>query len=193
MLNSVINWCQDQQGRKGPSPVLATYCQKFPSLTDQQIEFLKTFDYPSKRSKATGDLLPREFCSGWGAQYLIVDGENVAPAGFEFLVEKIQSIKLLNDLSRVAVMSLSPGGYIIPHSDTPVEMQVSIPLILDSGFKFVWQDWGPEDLEKLSINLIDISRSHAVFNTGKVRIFINGTLGKTNSQVELRSMFNQPC
>lgn len=191
MLESVINWCQNQQGREGSSPILATYTQKFPSLTDQQLEFLKTFDYPSKRSKSTGDLLPTEFCSGWGAQYLIVDGKNVAPAEFEFLVEKIQSIKLLNDLSRVVVLSLSPGGYIVPHSDTPVEMQVSIPLIFDDGFRFVWQGWGSVELERMSINLIDISRTHAVFNTGQTRIFINGTVGKTNSGAELISKFHQ--
>lgn len=189
--NDVIAWAVEQSKKKTKSPVIARHKHSFPELSADEQKFLLEYKYLPKKSKTTGLELPSTLCSLWGAQYLVIDHEVVAPPEFDFLVSKLKTLPIYQHLSRIAVMSLDTGGYIMPHSDNPLTMQVSIPLIYDNGFHFVWQDWGEEILPVYSVNLININQTHAVWNTGARRIFINATVGKFESGKTLESLFDQ--
>lgn len=96
---------------------------------------------------------------------------------------------MFSAFSRIAVLSLDTNGYILPHSDLPVQFQVEVPLIVTDDFYYVWENWGEETLPEYSINLLDIGQKHAVWNTGPNRIFLNCTVGKFDSGTNLLDIF----
>ncbi len=189
MIESIISWARSQETKKTKCPVVARHVEKLSALSPHEQQFLLNYNYAPKKSKATGQDLPESLCSKWGAQYLMIDRKVVAPQGFEFLIKKLQQLSIYNHLSRILVLSLDTNGYINPHSDHPMVLQVAIPLVFDDGFHYVWEDWGEEVMPQYSVNLINIQQTHSVWNTGSKRIFINCTTELNGSGLDLIPLF----
>lgn len=189
-LNSVICWAQEQNSKSSAKPpIVSRSVYQFPALSLSEKHTLINYTYPQKKSKTTGKALTKDVCDKWGLEYLLVDGKDCAPAELIFLLEKVKSIPMFSAFSRIAVLSLDTNGYILPHSDLPVQFQVAVPLIVTDDFHYVWENWGEETLPEYSINLLDIGQKHAVWNTGPNRIFLNCTVGKFDSGTNLLDIF----
>lgn len=111
----------------------------------------------------------------------------------ELIPETIKFIKSLPfyNYGRVRIMRLSPGGYIMPHSDGPGRIfgPFNFALTNPEGCKFVFKDIGIVPFKPGMGFLLDIGRPHALFNDSdeyRYHVIVHGIPDNTiNQRVKL--------
>lgn len=161
---------------------------QFPELNEAQKGILLNHSYSVKRNKLTLKEISVYFAKNWLAQELMVDGVWDTPPHLEFIQRGIETLPFLPLIRRVGLLVLDTGGYIKPHNDLPVQYQIIIPLIQDDGFHFVWQDWGRAKLDLYDVYVGRIGQTHAAYNEGARRVYINMLVDKFDPGIELSKL-----
>lgn len=88
------------------------------------------------QKKKTGDIVGLNTAYGWKCLFLMEEGVWEHPKEFTSLVNKLKRHPLSNGFHYVGILVLEPNGFLTVHSDTPIEKQLSVPLVQDEHFHF---------------------------------------------------------
>jgi hypothetical protein len=110
------------------------------------------------------------------------------------IVEQIKKLPYSN-FSRVRIMKLAAGGYIMPHTDGPGRLfgPLNIALTNPEGCRFIFKDYGEVPFKPGMGFLLDIGREHCVINESqedRYHVIVHGQCMPEIKNLVIKSLGN---